>query len=276
MDKEGVNNLYSNVAKNFGFSRSSTMPDNRIREIETESLKTFIENLSKVHLRFKDILEVGCGNGYVTAQMSLLFPELDFMGTDVNEEMIKVAQLRSGRNLSFKVSDAQNLNLEIKPIKTFDLVYSIRCIINLKTFEEQISSLRSMAECVNNQGYLILMEGFQDGHDKYNEIRNSLGLKIYGVAPQNLYLKLDLVDEVLKLSGFTKISKIALEEDFGVKVHHLSSHYIATRIINSLISEDPEEYFKNRNHPMCIYLSKIIRHIDGFSPLQFQVWRKIN
>lgn len=50
----------------------------------------------------RSVLEVGCGEGYVTAALARFFPAARVLGTDVSPEIIEVAR-RNHRRLAFEV-----------------------------------------------------------------------------------------------------------------------------------------------------------------------------
>ena len=71
----------------------------------------------------KQIVDVGCGSGEVTARLSELAPDAEVMGIDPNETMISVAKQAYGHKprLSFMVQDAQK---EFPFKDQFDLAFS--------------------------------------------------------------------------------------------------------------------------------------------------------
>jgi trans-aconitate methyltransferase len=70
------------------------------------------------------ILDIGCGDGKVTAEIAKVVPEGQVIGIDSSEEMISLAKKKyptSGYpNLHFELLDAQKLNYH----KKFDVVFS--------------------------------------------------------------------------------------------------------------------------------------------------------
>jgi len=66
------------------------------------------------------ILDLGCGDGVLTAEFALLVPEGFVLGIDGSHGMIETACKLETKNLSFKVQDINNLDYENK----FDVVFS--------------------------------------------------------------------------------------------------------------------------------------------------------
>ena len=67
------------------------------------------------------ILELGCGTGYVTEQLSNLFPKAQITAIDFAESMIAVARTRQNiNNVTFYCEDIERLRLE----ETYDVIIS--------------------------------------------------------------------------------------------------------------------------------------------------------
>lgn len=66
------------------------------------------------------ILDLGCGDGALTAQLAALTPHGTVIGIDASYGMIETAQSHVAKNLSFEVRDINELNFE----NEFDIVFS--------------------------------------------------------------------------------------------------------------------------------------------------------
>ena len=64
--------------------------------------------------RGKRILEVGVGTGYFLLHLARMYPEVEFIGTDVQEEMLEVAKERAEglRNVRLLKNDEDRLPIE--------------------------------------------------------------------------------------------------------------------------------------------------------------------
>ncbi|MFZ3149395.1 MAG: methyltransferase domain-containing protein [Methanothrix sp.] len=87
------------------------------------------ELLSKISIRGDErILDIGCGDGKITAEIAHLVPRGSVLGLDSSEEMLSFAGLRfpplNWPNLAFKYGDASELKYEDE----FDLVLSFACL----------------------------------------------------------------------------------------------------------------------------------------------------
>jgi trans-aconitate 2-methyltransferase len=66
------------------------------------------------------ILDLGCGDGVLTAQLAELVPEGWVLGIDASQSMIEVAQKQKKNNLAFRLLDINSLDFR----EEFDLVFS--------------------------------------------------------------------------------------------------------------------------------------------------------
>jgi trans-aconitate 2-methyltransferase len=87
------------------------------------------ELLSRISIRGDErILDIGCGDGKITAKTALLVPKGSVIGLDNSKEMLRFARARfppsSLPNLAFEYGDAS----ELKYDDEFDLVLSFACL----------------------------------------------------------------------------------------------------------------------------------------------------
>ena len=272
---EKVYDHYVKQADTFAHSWESTMQDRLIRETEIESLVRIIklihsENNPKREIR---ILEVGCGNGYVSARLLCEFPNLIIEALDVNSELISTANERNLPKCEFKVLDIADENADQFLSEEYDFVFSVRCLINIEEAESQLRAIKTMGSKLAPKGYLALLEGFISGQDKYNDIRNAFGYNQIPPAWHNWYLDLTKIDDMTAPKGFLRRLENPLEE-IGVDSHHLSSHYLATRVWQPLLHNDQNHYMNHRNDAIGQAVSKILPRTEDFSPLQIHIWKR--
>jgi trans-aconitate 2-methyltransferase len=97
----------------------------------------------------KNVLDVGCGSGKVTAQIAARLPEGNVVGIDPSSEMIAFASNEFSpadhSNLRFEVGDARNLPFE----NEFDLVVSFNA---LHWIPDQDNALRSIRRTLKANG----------------------------------------------------------------------------------------------------------------------------
>jgi trans-aconitate 2-methyltransferase len=97
----------------------------------------------------KRVLDVGCGNGKVTAEIASRVPQGSVLGVDSSADMIAFALSRFGPplrpNLRFEIADARRLPFRDQ----FDLVVSFNA---LHWIHEQDQALRSIRSAMKSDG----------------------------------------------------------------------------------------------------------------------------
>jgi trans-aconitate 2-methyltransferase len=89
------------------------------------------------------ILDVGCGDGKITAEIAARVPRGSVVGVDPSRDMISFAQSHYGRvtngNLRFQIGDARSLSFQAE----FDLVVSFNALHWIPEQNAALSSIRS-------------------------------------------------------------------------------------------------------------------------------------
>lgn len=111
------------------------------------------EQLSRLTLGEHDrILDIGCGNGKITAAIADRVPQGSVLGVDASQNMITFAQKNYApvhANLQFEVGDARNLTYqhEFEQIVSFNALHWV---------PEQGTVLRSIRQALKPQGQALL------------------------------------------------------------------------------------------------------------------------
>jgi trans-aconitate 2-methyltransferase len=112
------------------------------------------EELARLDLNGAErVLDVGCGNGKITAEIASRVPRGSVLGVDPSSDMIAFATqhhaLPNGGNLRFVVGDVRALNLPPE----FDLIVSFNA---LHWVPEQETALRSLRQALRPEGRTLL------------------------------------------------------------------------------------------------------------------------
>lgn len=129
------------------------------------------------------VVEIGCGNGYVTQQLRSQVAHVDAF--DYAEAMVERARATYGETNNRFLHDSI---LDPKRVGTgYDAGLCVRVLINLRNLEEQKRAVGNMASLLRPGGRLLLVEGFRDGFDAINATRQAIGLPPANPAAINFY-----------------------------------------------------------------------------------------
>jgi trans-aconitate 2-methyltransferase len=115
------------------------------------------ELISKLALQgYESVLDIGCGDGKISAQLALAVNNGDVLGIDLSEDMIRFAAkqfpLEKYPNLSFLCMDATDIRLS----KRFDVAFSNAA---LHWVNDHTAVLRGIHACLKSSGKVLLQMG---------------------------------------------------------------------------------------------------------------------
>ena len=130
--------------------------------------------LSDLHLSGKEsILDLGCGDGVLTEQLSMLVPDGSVFGIDASIGMINTAKKREKENLQFLHMDMPDMSF----VNKFDVIYSNAALHWVKDH----SRLLSQSHSALKPGGKILWNFAGEGNcsDFFEIIRNMIHTEPY-------------------------------------------------------------------------------------------------
>jgi len=146
-----------------------THPDVWQRWLEIELVRRWLRPEDRV-------LDVGCGAGFATRQFAPLVREI--VGIDASAGMIERARgfpaERPPGNLSFRQTDV--MEADPSTLGQFDVVLSMRCLINLSDWDSQKRALSRLASLLRPGGRFVIVEGSSNGRSGLNALREATGL----------------------------------------------------------------------------------------------------
>ncbi|SRR5579883_2204006 len=170
--------------------------------------------LSKYHFSGNEhVLDVGCGDGKITAIISTLVPNGKVIGIDSSQQMIDFAREEFGnkyKNLFFSVCRAENISFE----NSFDLIVSFAC---LHWVEDQLAFLLGAKRALKTNGKIIIT--LYPKHPAIWEsieettLHPSWSRYFEGYSNPHISYNLELYRSLVKQSGLTIIS---LEEQIPI------------------------------------------------------------
>jgi trans-aconitate methyltransferase len=134
----------------------------------SEQQKWAKELISKLQLKGSErVLDIGCGDGKVTAEIAKLLPRGSVLGIDNSEEQIRfsISNFPSERypNLAFEKMDAKNLSYEAE----FDVVFSNA---TLHWIDNHLPVLKGIKKSLKPSGRLLLQMGGRGNAAKILEV----------------------------------------------------------------------------------------------------------
>jgi SAM-dependent methyltransferase len=155
-------------------------------------LQDVVESRIEKWLRSGDkVLDVGCGDGGSTVRFARRVKEI--LGVDYIDKFVDRAKCAANNarlsNSKFETADVLNLLQVIQTYGKFDIAVSIRCLINLNSWEKQAAAIEQIAGTVKSGGLYLTSEGWAEGFDQLNLLRSRVGLPEMSVVKYNLLMR---------------------------------------------------------------------------------------
>lgn len=256
---------YRQVAAADGLSPSSTMADEIIRGTETDAILTFVQAAARSDHRLL-IADVGCGNGVTLGVLGPRFPDHDFLGLELSDDLRALAGQRVASadlgNVTVAKGDIRQPGFTGE--RPLDVVICQRVLINLLDEDDQKAALRNIVDAVTPGGSLLFIEAFQSGLDRLNEARAEFELRPIPPAHHNIYLE----DNFFDRAGLQRFDHL----DWLIPPNVLSTHYYVSRVLYpTLLDGKPLK----RNAHFIMMMSKALPQAVGdFAPVRILAFRK--
>lgn len=179
------------------------------------------------------MLEVGCGNGWVTSQLREKVAFVD--GFDYAENMVERGRVKFGeKNNRFFLDSV----LDPKHLKgPYDAALCVRVIINLRDTEEQKTAIRNIHAALKPGGKLILVEGYKDGFEQINALRTKIGLPPAPPAPINYYSHLS---ELMPLMN----ELFAVQDTWNTGLYDLLTRVVLPQLVGPDKAREGSDFHK--------------------------------
>lgn len=219
---EVVRSHWTQQAVEHGLSSSASWSDHSVIEMEIREISS--------HLSTGDnVLDIGCANGFSTAQYAAQ-RKIKILGLDYIPEMIESAKQRLQSlpfpllgTMEFGIDDIMKLD---KQDSTYDKVICTRVLINLGDWVNQCNGLNETIRVLKPEGRLLLSEATLQGWNKINKFRREWKLPDIPIPKFNNYLDEDkLISEASKCCDLIEIINFA------------STYYVGTRVFKPLLAK---------------------------------------
>jgi SAM-dependent methyltransferase len=209
-------------------SGHSTLFDDNLRTLEIETVQSWLTKADRV-------LEIFCGNGVSTLEFAAHCKSI--VACDLSEKMIASAR----RSLASRAPLGTNVTFEQRDVLEIDRAYAGRCdtvvsvrgLINLPSRELQEEAMLKVHRLLPRGGKFIFIEGYRNGLNKINELREKFSLK---PLSEPWY---DNNFEEPRLSQF-------LSNYFNVKHERsLDIYFLVSRVLYPLACKPSEPEFKH-------------------------------
>ena len=237
---------------------NATTDDVYLRELE---IRTLAASLAALDHKAPRVLDLGCGDGYTTLKVAQQLGSATFVGIDYSESMIGNALRRlegesadvRGR-VHFDTGDATRLREKFEP-RSFDVVISSRCLINLTSEEAQYAALADIASLLKPNGHYLGVENFEEGQAELSALRARMELPEIPVRWHNLFFR---EPEYLRRAG-ELFSRVEIR-------NFTSAYYYATRVIYSKYCQmkDTKPDYQHEIHRLAIDLPEM----GNYSPIK--------
>lgn len=203
--------------------------DNQVTHQDTFQKQLELDFISK-HLKAgTNVLEVGCGNGFVTDFLCKRANHVDAF--DASSEMIKRAQIKlKGKKLNLFIKKLPYPSDEgLKPF--YDVIVSVRVLINLESLNYQYKAIEWIASKLHPGGIFLLLEGSENGLDAINSLRMAAGMKPIKTAKYNINIEKKWLERKTK-------NYFDIEEKDGIGDYD----YLTRYFYPLLVGEDKTKY----------------------------------
>jgi ubiquinone/menaquinone biosynthesis C-methylase UbiE len=135
------------------------------------------------------LLDIGFGDGHSTLRFAKRAGSV--LGVDYVREFVDRATTNAAKaqadNTRFVEGDVTNLRSAVGDA-TFDIAVTIRCLINLPTWELQRLAVKQICQALKQGGIYLLSEGWQEGWDNIDRLRRRAGLDLMRRVEHNTLL----------------------------------------------------------------------------------------
>lgn len=228
------------VKRHWEDPNTASLKDKNLQQLERYYILDFFKKLKLVGL----LADVGCGDAVDTMHWCSFAYEV--VGYDYSSAMIKKAKENTVGKIKLFHFDL----LKDEFCRTFDVVITKRCLINLGNFENQKRAILKIQNSIKDKGYYCMLECCSEGLNNLNVMRVKTGLEPLKMPFHNVYFNIDALREFVQKYFYIE------------QTRYFSTYYFLTRVYNQLLTKDKYEEFdttaKEFHMALDIFGSQII------------------
>ena len=220
-----IHEFWEDQAGRHGASPEASWGDNWAIALEIETVAKHLDDGDTV-------LDAGCANGHSAFAQLERHNLRKLVGMDFSAQMVAAArraraERRLGDSVEFLEGDVRRLAF---PDASFDKVYTTRVLINLPTWEQQVTGIKECLRVARGGGKVILSEAFWEPLVLLNAMRALKQLPPLVEHDFNRYLKKQRLEAWLRAQGLA----FSVEEFSSI-------YYLGSRFLRELVT-DPAAY----------------------------------
>lgn len=233
-----------------------TSRDPHLRDLEVANIITYLSSEQVA-------IDIGCGSAYSTCIFSDYVKYV--VGIDYSASLVRVAgaYVEKQRKNNVRIEQASVLDLATKYQKeSFDVAVSQRCLISLPSWELQKEAIVNIHSILKRRGVFLLIEGFLDGLENLNGLREMFGLESIKVVEYNLFFDRRKFEEFI--------------DDFFIRisVRNFGLYFFLSRLVHPLLVSPKQPVHKAKINKIARLLSEKLELLEEYGYEGLYVLRK--
>lgn len=179
----------------------------------------------------QNILEIGCGTGFLTKILAQKYPDAHITAIDISERMIEKCQTKLP-TVSFEKSDGETYS----PSQKFDLIVSN---MTVQWFEDPANGIERFKDFLNPNGHLLYSTLGKDNFKEWKNVLKNLNISSdFSPSPQYKFIIDEEKKNTMYHDGFDFIKNL---KDMGA--HHSSQKPLSTAQLKKACKILKEKYY---------------------------------
>jgi SAM-dependent methyltransferase len=255
MKLEDIRDYWDKQIQEKGLETSATSFDFQLKNLEVYYISDFFRGFLSEGGK-SDILDLGCGTGYLGVVLVQSHPDLNYLGVDYSHSAIvyankRVDDLKLKGNIKFLEANA--VGIDKLDLGFFDVVITERLLINLGSKENQIACVESIGNVLKPGGFWLMLEGTVEGWEKLNSFRKLYGLYEIG----NHWTQTKIIEREFIPYLYKKGYSVVKRQCFGM-------YYFLSRIVHPLAIRPEEPQYSDTFNEIAVEIAK---HIPDFQEI---------